>query len=379
MMDLYFSTPLVLICLTLAIAIFSLPVFKFIDEDTDPARSNSMDGIRYVLASFVIFHHMDCAYTYITKGNWAPTSDLLLYMGKYGVALFFMITAFLFWGKIRKANEVNWVDLYKKRLYRIAPLSIFCTLAALGLLFFLTERNEFSISVVTNALSWFDVGLWNYKPPVTSFQYSFMALAGVTWTLRWEWIFYFTLPLLFIFKKWSFELTISLFAFSLYFLPGFTNDAYLWSYFFGGMLCSEIKDRIIITKKTANALLALMIIITMLAQPTLYGSPEKFFLCIIFFSVVSGANLFGFLITKAAIRLGAISYSLYLTQGLILFPVILHFQANNKFELNVRTFVTLVLCYLAICLISSATYHFIERPFIKRMSFSSLIKKVYSR
>ena len=145
------------------------------------------------------------------------------------------------------------------------------------------------------------------------------------------------------------------------------------------MLCSEIKDRIIITKKTANALLALMIIITMLAQPTLYGSPEKFFLCIIFFSVVSGANLFGFLITKAAIRLGAISYSLYLTQGLILFPVILHFQANNKFELNVRTFVTLVLCYLAICLISSATYHFIERPFIKRMSFSSLIKKVYSR
>lgn len=115
--------------------------------------------------------------------------------------------------------------------------------------FLLTERNEFSISVVTNALSWFDVGLWNYKPPVTSFQYSFMALAGVTWTLRWEWIFYFTLPLLFIFKKWSFELTISLFAFSLYFLPGFTNDAYLWSYFFGGMLCSEIKDRIIITKK----------------------------------------------------------------------------------------------------------------------------------
>ncbi|MCG3099175.1 acyltransferase [Enterobacter sp. DRP3] len=375
MMDLYFSICLVLTCLALAIVIFSLPLFKFIDEDTDPARSNSIDGVRYVLASFVIFHHMDCAYTYITKGNWAPTSDLLLYMGKYGVALFFMITAFLFWGKIRKSNDVNWIDLYKKRFYRIAPLSIFCSLAALCLLFLLTERQEFSVSVIRNVLSWFDVGLWNDKPPVTTFQFPFMALAGVTWTLRWEWIFYFSLPLLFMFKKWSFELTISLFAFSIYFLPGFTNDAYLWSYFIAGMLCSEIKDRIVITKKLANTILTTIILITILVQPTLYGSPEKIFLCALFFTVVSGADFFGFLITKAAIRLGAISYSLYLTQGLILFPTILYLQANNKLELNMSTFVILVLSYVAICLLSSLTYHFIERPFIKKLNLSSIDKK----
>lgn len=374
-MDLYFSICLVLTCLALAIVIFSLPLFKFIDEDTDPARSNSIDGVRYVLASFVIFHHMDCAYTYITKGNWAPTSDLLLYMGKYGVALFFMITAFLFWGKIRKSNDVNWIDLYKKRFYRIAPLSIFCSLAALCLLFLLTERQEFSVSVIRNVLSWFDVGLWNDKPPVTTFQFPFMALAGVTWTLRWEWIFYFSLPLLFMFKKWSFELTISLFAFSIYFLPGFTNDAYLWSYFIAGMLCSEIKDRIVITKKLANTILTTIILITILVQPTLYGSPEKIFLCALFFTVVSGADFFGFLITKAAIRLGAISYSLYLTQGLILFPTILYLQANNKLELNMSTFVILVLSYVAICLLSSLTYHFIERPFIKKLNLSSIDKK----
>lgn len=144
------------------------------------------------------------------------------------------------------------------------------------------------------------------------------------------------------------------------------------------MLCREIKDRIVITKKLANAALICTILITLLAQPTLYGPSEKLFLCAIFFSVVSGANLFGFLITKAAIRLGAISYSLYLTQGLILFPLILHFKTNNEPELNVHTFVILVLCYAAICLLSSITYHFIERPFIKKMSISS-IKKVYEK
>ncbi|MBM1022238.1 acyltransferase [Enterobacter sp. A11] len=374
-MDLYFSIFLVLTCLALAIVIFSLPLFKFIDEDTDPARSNSIDGVRYVLASFVIFHHMDCAYTYITKGNWAPTSDLLLYMGKYGVALFFMITAFLFWGKIRRSIDVNWVELYKKRFYRIAPLSIFCSLAALCLLFLLTERKEFSVSLIRNVLSWFDFGLWNDKPPVTTFQFPFMALAGVTWTLRWEWIFYFSLPLLFMFKKWSFELTIFLFAFSIYFLPGFTSDAYLWSYFIAGMLCSEIKDRIVISKKSANTIFTTIIFIIILVQPTLYGSPEKIFLCTLFFAVISGADFFGLLITKAAIRLGAISYSLYLTQGLVLFPIILHFQENNKPELNIRTFLILILSYVVICLFSSLTYHFIERPFIKKINFIGINKK----
>ncbi|KVJ77107.1 hypothetical protein AWS24_07850 [Enterobacter asburiae] len=129
----------------------------------------------------------------------------------------------------------------------------------------------------------------------------------------------------------------------------------------------------------ANVILAVMILIIILAQPNLYGSPEKIFLCVMFFSVVSGANLFGLLITKAAIRLGAISYSLYLTQGLILFPVIIHLQTKNKLELNIHTFIILALSYLAICILSSFTYHFIERPFIRKVIFSKVNNKIYGK
>ncbi|MEH5140529.1 acyltransferase family protein [Enterobacter cloacae] len=379
MMDLLFSLCLVLTCLVLAIGMFSLPFFSFIDEETDAARANSLDGMRFILASFVIFHHIDCAYTYITKGKWMPTSDWLLYLGKYGVALFFMITAFLFWGKVRTSNQIDWVELYKKRFYRIAPLSFFCSAIALASLFLLTQRKDFSQSILAASLSWFDAGLWNSKPAVTEFTPPFMALAGVTWTLRWEWIFYFTLPLFFMLKKWSFELSVSVFAFSVYFLPEFTKDAYLWSYFFAGMLCSVLKDKINLTSKHANIILVLMILITLLVQPTLYAPPEKIFLSVIFFSVISGANLYGILISKAAIRLGAISYSLYLTQGLILFPMVIHFKNQGDLELNINTFIIFAASYILICILSSLTFHFIERPFMKRFKPKSISEQAYNK
>lgn len=363
-MSVYYSLCLIAACLTTALVLFSLPIFRFIDEDTTTARSNSLDGMRFFLASFVIFHHLDCAYTYIATGKWTPTSAWLIYMGKYGVALFFMTTAFLFWGKVRNSQTVDWVELYKKRFFRIVPLATFCSMIALIMLFSFTESKPLTIETISNSLAWFDGGLWNSKPAVTNFDKSWMALAGVTWTLRWEWIFYFTLPLFFIFNKWSIELTIVLFGFSVYFLPDITRDAYLWSYFFAGMLCRELKDKIQLTKIQANIMLVFTITLAFLAQPEIFRSPEKFFLIIIFFSIVSGADLFGLLTTTASKRLGAISYSLYLTQGLVLFPISLYFSQRNEFALDIKTMTIFIFSYILICIFSAFTYHLIERPFM---------------
>lgn len=364
-MDVTYTLSMALIGLIVALLIFGLPIFRFIDEETEVARSNSLDGMRFLLASFVIFHHLDCLHSYITRGVWAPSSLWMTYLGKYGVALFFMTTAYLFWGKVRGKEAVNWVDLYKKRFLRIVPLATACSFAGLVLLFSLTEHAKITFDTVSKIMSWFDGGLWNSKPDVTNFNNSWMALAGVTWTLRWEWMFYFTLPLLFLFKKWSMELTIVIFAFSVYLLPGFTRDAYLWSYFFSGMLCRELKDKVVITRAQANMLLFATIIVTVFAKPDLFKPPEKFFLCVMFFSVVSGADMFGLLVTKAAKRLGAISYSLYLTQGLILFPLSQLLVKDDVFHVDYKVVILFIAAYISVCLISSMTYHFIERPFIK--------------
>lgn len=149
--------------------------------------------------------------------------------------------------------------------------------------------------------------------------------------------------------------------------------------FFAGMLCSVLKDKIYLNAKSANTILVVMILATLLVQPTLYGSPEKIFLCVIFFSVVSGANLYGVLINKAAIRLGAISYSLYLTQGLILFPMVIYFKNGSNLALNIKTFIIFTVSYLLICILSSLTFHFIERPFMKRIKASNTADQAYNK
>lgn len=370
-MNLSFSFILAFFCIVGALIAFSLPIFKFLDNDIQPNRANRLDGMRFYLASFVIFHHMDCAYSYFTTGQWAPISQWLLIMGKNGVALFFMTTAYLFWGKIRDKDNIDWIDLYKKRLLRIVPLTFFCSFLAISLLFIFTEKIPFTATTISNLLTWFDGGLWDNKLPVTAFHTPFIVLAGVTWTLKWEWMFYFSLPLLFILNKRSMELSIVLFAFSFYFLPSFTNTAYLWSYFFAGMLCKELKERVILSKTTANCILLSTILLAYLSAPTLYSPPETAFLAIIFFCIISGAELFGALTTRAAKRLGAISYSLYLTQGLVLFPVYNYLASAKMIAIGPLLLSILIIAFFAICLLSTFTYHFIELPFIKKIKTNS--------
>ncbi|EIX6839122.1 acyltransferase [Escherichia coli] len=370
----FFAISISLSCLILALFLFSLPAFKFLDGDTLPKRSNSLDGMRFFLASMVIFHHMDCFYSYYTTGKWAPVSYFLFAAGKYGVALFFMTTAYLFWGKIRMKESIDWVSLYKGRMLRIMPLALFSSFIAIILLFIFTKPFPISNTPISNILSWFDGGIWDSKPPVTTMQRPTIALAGVTWTLKWEWMFYFTLPVMFFFNKRPLELSLSLFAFAFYFMPSFTKDAYLWSYFFAGMLCRELKERIVLDNIKSELLLISSIIFLLVVNPTLFRVPGTIFLGIIFFSIISGGSVFGLLRTKAAIRLGTVSYSLYITQGLILFPAYNIYKHFFSLSIDNNYFIFLVFCFIATCIFSSITYHLIELPF---MNLGKIKNKAY--
>lgn len=365
-MNLYFSISVVFCCLVLSILLFSSPLFKFLDLDISEKRNNNIDGVRYYLAALVIFHHLNCSYNYITTGKWWPTSDLMLYFGKYGVAVFFMITAYLFWGMVRDKKEVDWVEIYSKRAFRIMPLAFFCSFVGVFLLLTFTEHNIDMLHNIRNILPWFDGGLWDSKPQITSFQKPWIVMAGVTWTLKWEWIFYFSLPLFFLINKKPLELVILLFAFSLYFLPGITRDATMWAYFFTGMLCRELAEKVRFSKSGANTILVLSVCTIVMVKPALYMPPEKFLLLAAFFGIVSGADLFGLLTLNAVKRLGAISYSLYLTQGLIMFPAFYFIKKHGVIDNSLPLLAFLIAIFLSICIISSLTFHYIESPFINR-------------
>lgn len=47
---------------------------------------------------------------------------------------------------------------------------------------------------IWNIVYWFDAGIYNLRMNVSSVPNASLINAGVTWTLFWEWAFYFSLP-----------------------------------------------------------------------------------------------------------------------------------------------------------------------------------------
>jgi peptidoglycan/LPS O-acetylase OafA/YrhL len=94
-----------------------------------------------------------------------------------------------------------------------------------------------------------------------------------------------------------------------------------------------------------------------------YGTTTALLLALFFYLVCSGATLFGLLTTTPAHRLGNISYSLYLMQGLVLtlvfaMPPVRRFAMASPQEY----WVIGIVCACVLLLGSSLSYAFIERP-----------------
>lgn len=98
--------------------------FNILTEQT-LLRSSPIDALRGLLASSVVCHHFIVTYYWKVSGVWdRPSSDVLNNMGAVPVSLFFMITGFLFFGKIYKKNP-DWGDILRSRIHRVMPLYVF--------------------------------------------------------------------------------------------------------------------------------------------------------------------------------------------------------------------------------------------------------------
>jgi len=91
-----------------------VPVIASNVEQSKSARNESIDGLRGFLALGVFIHHCAVTWYYKQSGIWnVPPSNFYTELGQASVALFFMITAFLFWGKvIDKGSSIDWRSLY---------------------------------------------------------------------------------------------------------------------------------------------------------------------------------------------------------------------------------------------------------------------------
>ncbi|SDH72769.1 acyltransferase family protein [Paraburkholderia phenazinium] len=362
--------------------LFSSRHFTFLDEPaakTD-ARSHTIDGLRGFLALGVFFAHATAYHAYLLHDQWgAGPSVFFNQLGNIGVALFFIITAYLFWGKaiaagdnIKTRGEYGryLLSLYTARLFRIAPLYYF--VAGVMFLIVLTvtgpHLNVTALQLIKEVCNWMLLGLganvWinGYGGPPVMF--------GMVWTLQWEWYFYFSLAatsLLAFSRKLRpiFPVGILIASASLLLFHVFSGALYFLLFSIGMIFAASPEYPL---RRTGSASMqsiaaAGLMLVVYFGVVAAHLVIQSILLAALFFLIMNGCDLFGLLKTRAAQRLGTISYSIYLTHG-----ICLHFIFANAWlrafalESATQYWCVVLLAALLVTGLSSMTFRFIEKP-----------------
>lgn len=195
-----------------------------------------------------------------------------------------------------------------------------------------------------------------------------LVVAGVPWTLRYEWFFYLSLPILammvngkasgwyllgsvlmvlMLFSGLKVEL---LFLFSFGFVPVVVGRE------FPGVL------GVVRGKFFSCVCMALVFLVMMLGA---YSAVQMIVLGIAFLIISLGNNVFGVLRNSGLKFLGEISYSVYLLHGLVLYVL---FSMAGVFDFERWSLLAYVVLFpgvlLIVVLVSLCTYRVIEKPFM---------------
>jgi peptidoglycan/LPS O-acetylase OafA/YrhL len=357
-----------LLCMVSAWAILATSGFyrRHIDS-LALGRHQMIDGLRGWLALGVFMTHIAALYFYYKVGAWAAEeqSDFLRMTGEVGVCLFFMITGFLFWGRVlRQKGDLDVAAFLESRIRRLVPMyvvSVVMVLAVVAVLSGLTLRVE-PTTLVKEIRAWFSFGFMHAGGinGVDGHQ-----INVVYWTLRFEWLFYLALPLLAFFVRKRVVPLLTVLA--LVFCP---STPITFNFVFGALAAASIQsglfgDGLARWWMTPIPLAAL---VSVFLFPSAYSLAPTVVMFVFFLFVVHGNSLFGLLATKGAKLLGVVSYSIYLVNNIVAFSVMYFI---NRYEPIATMSTSAYLLFAAIAAIitvvlSAATYRFVEHPFLSK-------------
>ncbi|WGE30843.1 acyltransferase (plasmid) [Edwardsiella tarda] len=351
-------------------------LFSFTPARMPTTRMHAMDGLRFVLAALVVFHHNLYSYHFYHDGKWQLhlTEYPVEFIGNIAVSLFFIISGYLF-GNLNK--DTDWINFFKKRIFRIAPLAVLSSLLCVGLAIAIGNYKNNPINL--NGLGYyFDMGITNIRPPLYGVDYTYLINAGVTWTLQWEWLFYFTIPAITLLTNQQNRamLCLLVIAWAAYFGTSYdyVRAAFLILFCLGVLIrnsdtqtLSQLCARY---KLTANTVLMVLIIGLPFLTNNAMNVPTLLVEGVIFLLVVCGCDIYGLLSSKGFRVLGEASYSIYLLHGIVWFVMNgILFKHGIESQPYLYYAIQTVVWY-GICYISYLSYSYIEQPFIK-MSYTA--------
>ena len=352
-----------------------LLVNKIIRIDLPEMKYPEIDGLRGYLAFFVFLHHAFIWQVFLKTTDWKdPESNLFNQFGETSVVFFFIITSFLFTTKLltNKTREIDWSNYLKSRFLRLFPMYIFSIIVIFILVACLTNFNirvPFSENL-KSVLSWIFFNVSKKNSNLNGLENTFILNAGITWTLPYEWVFYFLLPLIALF----FKIKINYKA-----LIGFTITAAIimvinksslrhFMPFVGGicvaLLINTKKFNTILKQKKYTILALLLLAVSVY----FFNSGRKPFpiisASIVFLIIASGNNFFGVLSSAFSRKLGQITYSIYLLHGILLFIIfyyIIGFE-EAKALTNIEYWSIITLSIIPLILICQLSFKYIEHP-----------------
>ncbi len=350
-------------------------------------RYGAIDGLRGYLALAVFVHHFIITWYWQNSGAWVnPPEDYFYNFGEVGVMLFFMITGFLFISKIIAGNgSMDWYRLYKSRIFRIYPLYLF-SLVVITIIIFI--ETDLQVQVEWTALAKQYVKWFVYHGTmINDHTQSQLINAGVDWTLKYEWLFYLSLPFIALVVTKSRYLLMTLFILSglLFVFPTYVSSfstKYFFFFAIGGMLayfytsCSKRTTLLAFVGSRYGSAMTLAVLIFALFYSGTGNILHVFSVSLFFLLIVLGSSMFGLFRSRASVLLGEISYSIYLLHGIVLYAL---FSSGNIIDLTevslLQYLYILPIVALLVILFSASTYLDIERPGIemgKRVGFERI-------
>ncbi len=357
-----------LIVMFFSYCIFSMKIFFFIDSVSDDSRRKNVDGLRFFLSALVAFHHYVLCYYYFEGKGWAleNLSDYAFNMraGSVAVMIFFILSGFLFYG----LKTDKWDVFYFKRFLRIAPVFFFSSLICIAVAAFIRRHELDYTEFRYSFLLWFDAGITGEKSSLLGMPDSMFINASVTWTLFWEWGLYFSLPLVLLLRDKAKPLTFSLICLflSVYVFRVMKPE---YSIFLACFSCGFLARAWVFDQRYSKLKCDIGVLSCVGILFLFYESPYSIYalpvLALLFIFIVSGGDVFGLLSCRAMVRLGEISYSIYLLHGIFWFCMnyfIKHFGGGIS---TTAYMIISAATFIAMLLFSSLTYQFIEKPFMK--------------
>jgi peptidoglycan/LPS O-acetylase OafA/YrhL len=334
-------------------------------------RYIAIDGIRGYLAFGVFVHHCLVTWIFLPEGRWvALPRNFENQLGATSVAVFFMITAMLFWGRAQAQSNLDWKTFFITRTFRIYPLYLFVLFLVCLVVAYESKwvRLESGGSITKELAKW----LVFRTPDINLHNHTTLIVKGVTWTLLYEAWFYVSLPLLVVVFLKKNAVWMKLAALGFVVLLGYVNHIQpeIAAAFFGGVLAvywRKDKQRIEVAQsKTATvvAFACLGAVVFFLYKP--FSVLGVALLSIFFLAIASGNTMFGMLKMRGALWLGEISYSIYLCHGLVLWLIMQNLLPHvSGYDHSTKWFVASAIGITpVVILFCSGSYLLIERPLI---------------